>query len=151
MNAPTTNTLPSAVMGKTIERVKVQNIEDLTRVSRGELKEEDVRTVEFDALVDTGASHLCLPPDLIEKLGLPYSRTKNVQTANGVVSRRQFRAAQITIRDRSDDVPIMENDAFTPPLIGNLVLEMLDFVVNPKSQQLMGNPEHNRKWITDML
>ena len=103
MNAATTNTLPSTVMGRTIERVKVQNIEDLTRVSRGELSEEDVRTVEVDAIVDTGAAFLCLPPDLIEKLGLPYSRTKNVQTANGVVARRQFRAAQITIRDRSDE------------------------------------------------
>ena len=151
MNAPTTNTLPSADMGKTIERVKVQNSEDLSLVTRGELKAEDVRTVEVDAIVDTGAAYLCLPPNLIEKLGLPYSRTKNMQTANGVVARRQFRAAQITIRDRSDDMAVMENDANTPPLIGYLVLESLDFVVNPKSQQLMGNPEHNGQWITDML
>jgi hypothetical protein len=45
---------------------------------------------------------------------------------------------------------VMENDAATPPLIGYLVLEAMDFVVDPKSQQVIPNPTHEGKWIIDL-
>lgn len=44
----------------------------------------------------------------------------------------------------------MENDRNTPPLIGYLVLEEMDFVVDSKSRKLIGNPEHNGKWVIDL-
>lgn len=44
----------------------------------------------------------------------------------------------------------MENDATTPPLIGYLVLENMDLVVNTKSQQVTPNPEHDGKWVMDL-
>lgn len=44
---------------------------------------------------------------------------------------------------------VVENDKNTPVLIGYLVLEALDFVINLKTQGLMGNPEHEGKWVVD--
>ena len=35
--------------------------------------------------------------------------------------------------------------------IGFLVLEALDFVVDPKANRLIPNPEHDGKWIADLL
>ena len=137
------------LMGRTVEHVRVQNFVDMVKVSDGILAPDQVRTVEFDALVDTGAAYLCLPPELIQKLGLKYSFSRSVTTANGLVTRRIFKGADITIRDRNEQMSVMENDEQTPPLIGYLVLETLDFIVNPKSQQLMGNPEHDGKWVVD--
>ena len=136
-------------MGRTTEHVRVQNFYDLCKVDEGELQPDQVRTVEFKAIVDTGAAYLSMPPDLVEKLGLKYSFTRPVTTANGSVTRRIFKGADITIRDRNEQMSIMESDATTPPLIGFLVLEVLDFVVNPKSQQLMGNPDHDGKWVVE--
>jgi clan AA aspartic protease len=138
-------------MGRTTEKVIVKNYVDLARAELGEMSPEDVRSVAIDAVVNTGASHLCLPPDVIANLGLLYSRSRNVQTANGTVKRRLFKGADVTIQGRNEEMTVMENDATTPPLIGYLLLEMLDFVVDPKSQRLIPNPAHDGKLINDMF
>jgi len=51
-------------------------------------------------LVDTGATYLCLPPSVIERLGLLYSHTQAVRTANGTVEQKLFKGADVTIDDR---------------------------------------------------
>jgi hypothetical protein len=35
-------------------------------------------------------------------------------------------------------------------LIGFIPLEMLDFVVDPRDQRLIGNPDHGGEWMIDM-
>ena len=77
-------------------------------------------------------------------------KTRPVNTANGLVERRIFGSAEITIKGRSEIFSVMQNDETTPPLIGYVILEMLDFVVDPKSQQLIPNPAHDGKWILDL-
>ncbi len=137
-------------MGRTTEKVKIQNTYDMYDVSKGLIRESNIRTVEIDAVVDTGATYLCLPPSVIERLGFPLSHTATVTTANGKVERRIFEGARIAIKERTVQMQVMENDESTPALIGYLVLEALDFVVNPKTQGLMGNPEHDGKWIVEL-
>ena len=137
-------------MGRTTTKVKIENFVDIFRASLGEINKDDVRSVEVDAIVDTGASHLCLPPEVIDQLGLLYNNTRRVNTANGNVERRVFSGAIATIMGRGEQVSVMENDATTPPLVGYLVLETLDYVVDPKSQRLIPNPEHGDEWIADM-
>ncbi|MCP4658425.1 MAG: hypothetical protein GY856_23670 [bacterium] len=138
-------------MGQVVERVKIRSFVDMFAVSRGTLDEEEIRTVETDAVVDTGSSFLCLPPALVEDLGLLYSHSQPVQTANGAVERRIFSGARIEIRDRHVQMDVMENDSTTPALVGYLVLEALDFVIDPKARKLIPNPKHDGKWILDLL
>lgn len=137
-------------MGRAVEKVKVKNYGDVLKVAEGLLSEDQIRTVEVDAIVDTGATYLCLPPCKIEELGLLYSHLGIVKTANGDVERRIFAGADITIKERNVEMQVMESDANTPPLIGYLILEALDFVVNPKTRGVMGNPEHDGKWMVDL-
>jgi predicted aspartyl protease len=70
-------------MGKTIEKVTLKNFVDIVKHAEGIIKEDEIREMEVEALVDTGAAFLCLPPKEIEKLGLLYSHTREVSTANG--------------------------------------------------------------------
>jgi predicted aspartyl protease len=137
-------------MGRIVEKVRVASFEDILEVKKGNLSESAIRTVETDAIVDTRAAYLCLPPRMIEDLGLSYSHTRHVKTANGIVQRRVFMGATITIRDRTEQMSVMENDQSTPALIGYLVLESLDFVADPKSQRLIANPDHDGKWVSDL-
>ena len=37
-----------------------------------------------------------------------------------------------------------------PVIIGYVPLELLDFVVDPKGQRLIGNPEHGGEFMFDM-
>ena len=44
----------------------------------------------------------------------------------------------------------MENDESTPALVGYVVLETLDFVVDPKANKVIPNPAHEGKWMADL-
>lgn len=105
----------------------------------------------MDAIVDTGAAFLCLPPEIIADLGLMYTHSRMVKTANGEAKRRIFAGAVIVILGRETQMSVMENDQTTPPLIGYLVLEDLDLVVNSKSQKIVPNPKHDGKWVVDLF
>ena len=138
-------------MGQTIEMVTVKNFGDILDVKKGLLKENQIRSEEVDAIVDTGAAYLSLSPNTIEKLGLLHTETLPVRTANGNVKRRIFAIAEITIQGRTIRMEVMENDATTPALIGYLILEAMDYVVCPQSRKIIPNPEHEGKWIMDLF
>jgi predicted aspartyl protease len=137
-------------MGRTTDKVTIKNYVDEVNAASGALDPSRVRTVDVLGVVDTGAAYLCLPPSAIQQLGLLFLRNTRVRTANGAVQRRIFGGAAITVRERSIEMAVMENDEDTPSLIGYLVLEALDFVVDPKGETLMGNPEHDGEWIVDL-
>jgi clan AA aspartic protease len=138
-------------MGKTLEKVFIRNFADTEFAESGYIQPNQIRSVEIEAIVDTGAAYLCLPPKIIQELGLRFAFSKPVRTANGGLELRIFNGAEITIKDRTIQMQVMENiDEKVPALIGYLVLETMDWVVNPKTQEIMGNPLNDGKWIIDM-
>ncbi|MBM2817181.1 MAG: hypothetical protein HW421_3943 [Ignavibacteria bacterium] len=138
-------------MGRTSEKVMIKNYGDMVLANKGYIKPGEIRSVEIDALVDTGASYLCLPPKVIKELGLEFANSTPVKTGNGKLELRLFDGAKMTIKDRTIQMQVMENlNDEVPALIGYLVLETMDWVVNPKTQELMGNPLNDGKWIMDM-
>jgi len=138
-------------MGKIIEKVIIKNFGDVLKYNEGMINENQIRTVELDAIVDTGATFLSIPPDRIRQLGLTYSHSRNVRTANGEVKRRVFAGVLISVLGRETQASVMENDETTPALIGYLILEDLDLVPDPGSKKLIPNPAHDRKWIVDLF
>jgi clan AA aspartic protease len=138
-------------MGKVTEKVIVKNFIEIDKFSDGLIAQEAIRTVELEAIVDTGAAFLGLPPEVITKLGLRYSRSRTLMTTNGQVKRKIFLGAVIIIQGRDIQMEVMENDETTPPLIGYLVLESMVLVVEPREEKVTPNPEHNGKWIMDLL
>jgi predicted aspartyl protease len=138
-------------MGRTLEKVIIKNLFDIVNAEQGIIKECEIRIVEIDALVDTGASSMCLPPKVIKALGLPYGYSTPVKTGNGNLELRIFNGALITIKDRTIQMQVIENiDDSVPALIGYLVLETMDWVVDPRNQEIMGNPLNDGKWVMDM-
>ena len=58
--------------------------------------------------------------------------------------------ANVTTQGRTEQMSVMENDESPPPLVGYLVLEALDFVVDPKAKHVIPNPAHEGKWMADL-
>jgi len=137
-------------MGRVIEKIIVKNYGDMIEATKGIISESQIRKVEVDAIVDTGATYVCLNRNDIETLGLPFHNIVNIKTANGKASRRTFKGAEIELNDRTFVMEVMENDDATPALIGYLLLEALDFVVDPKIQRVIPNPAHDGKWVADL-
>ncbi len=130
-------------MGRVTARIKVENLKDLLDVREGKLAPERVRSVTVDdALVDTGASMLSLPATLIQQLGLTPFSQRRVTTSDGIRNVNVYAVVRLTIQDRDCNLDVMEVPDGVPSLIGQIPLELLDFVVDPVNQRLIGNPEH---------
>jgi len=137
-------------MGRTTEKLIIMNYGDVLKASEGIIDTDQIRIVEIDAIVDTGATYVCISRDDIERLGLPFHNVVEIKTANGKESRRTFKGAEIELKGRSFVMQVLENDNDTPALIGYLLLEALDFVVDPKTQSVIPNPAHEGKWVADL-
>ena len=130
-------------------KIELANLEDLALVNRGISTPEEVRRVTIeDALVDTGATRLCLPIPLIEQLGLtPYGNAK-ARTATGIVDRIIYSTVEFTILERKGTLPVTDLPADAPVLVGHMVLEQLDLCLDIR-KGLIYNPEHGDDWIED--
>ena len=131
-------------MGKVVVSARIENLADLSRVDAGDMSGEQVRSIDVeDALVDTGATFLSLPARQISALGLKRHRVRTARTAAGIVSFGIYEAVRLTVRGRDCVVEVCELPNNCPPLIGQIPLEVLDFVFDPIGQKLIGNPDHN--------
>jgi len=105
-----------------------------------------LRQADADALVDTGATFLCLRPSLIAKLGLPRLGEKRLRTANGTRIAAQYGPVWLEVMGRAANFDVVDIDEESPNLLGQIPLEALDFVVDPAAQRLIANPAHGGKW-----
>ncbi len=129
-------------MGMVMTKVKLTNDAELEMARRRLIEAALVRTVEIEALVDTGATDLVLPADVVAKLGLTHQGTRPVSYADGRRARVPWVSGvriEILGREMSCDALVMPEG--TTPLIGQIPLEGLDLVVDPKSRDVRVNPE----------
>jgi predicted aspartyl protease len=140
------------VMGKVVVSAKIENLNDVYDANKGRLPTDQVRSIDVDdALVDTGATMLSLPQRYIQQLGLKRHRMQTARTAAGVVSFGVYEAVRLTIQERDCVIEVCEIPDDCPPLIGQIPLEALDFVVDPNGQKLIGNPDHGGKHMIDLF
>ena len=139
-------------MGKVLVNVKVENLDDLFEVSKGQRTTENVRRVTVqDALVDTGATMLLMPRRYIQELGLKQFRTRSARAASGKFEFPIYGMVQLTVNGREARVEAGEINDDLPLLIGQIPLEILDFVVDPQGQRLIGNPDHGGEQMIDIF
>jgi len=140
------------LMGKILVPAAIENLEDIYAANRGQLAAEKVRKVVIpDALVDTGATGLSMPKRLIADLGLMAFRDRPARTSAGVVNLRIFGAVRLTVQGRECICDVTEIPDDCPVLIGQVPLELLDFVLDPRNQCLIGNPAHGGQHMIDMF
>lgn len=103
------------------------------------------------ALVDAGATSLGLPPSLLQKLGLRKRYEKRGTTASGVRTVSVYEALRLEIMGQEATVDPMEVPEECPVLIGQIPLEMMDWVVDTRGRKLIGNPEHGGEHMLELL
>ena len=132
-------------------RIEIANERDQILAEAGVIKPEEVRRVIVeDALVDTGATRLCLPKSLISKLGLRPVGTSKSMTANGMVDRTVYSEVEFTLLERKEIIRVTDLPDNAPVLVGHMILELLDLCVDMK-KGLIYNPDHGDDWIEYQL
>jgi len=98
--------------------------------------------VVCEALVDSGASELALPVDLIERLKLEELGNACVFTAyGGRHDYRVFGIAEVEVQGRVCQVRVIELPYGAEPLLGAVPLEEMDWHISTSEKQLVPNPQ----------
>ena len=130
---------PTPYMGEVRAKVKLSNVSDALAAAEGRLPPEQVRSVEADALVDTGAVRSCVPASVLERLGIKPYEEVTVELADGrksMVGLAEGVRFEIMQRRSSDDAFVLGDEV----LIGQTVLEKMDLLVDCTRQRLV--PAH---------
>jgi len=126
-----------------IVTAKIENIHDVLQSQTGQLPPEEIRTVTVDdALVDTGTTALCLPMKLIQQLGLRAVSRRQCGQLTGMSNGRNTPLFDSTIQGYDCTIDVYDVPDNCPVLVGQVPLEMMDWVVDLKNQKLIDNPAH---------
>ncbi|MSU51150.1 MAG: clan AA aspartic protease [Opitutus sp.] len=136
-------------MRKVFVKLKLTNQADLVLKSRRLLKGRKPRTLEIEALVDTGATRLYLKPSVLRALGLRKSGTVNSRTTNGDRLRTVYEPVRLELMGRHGDFGVVDIDESVPNLLGQIPLEYLDLIVDSKARMLRPNPAHGDKQMSE--
>ena len=132
---------PPRLVGQVFTRLLIRNYRDVVAAEdRGngrQVRQESLERVR----VDTGATHLCLPSETIERLGLTVQRNVVVATAAGERETRLFGPAEVTIADRTTVLHVLELPGSAQPLFGAIPMEELGIEPDLANQQLRLLPE----------
>jgi clan AA aspartic protease len=135
-----------------MQKITLTNSYDEEDVTRGHRKTADVRSTEIEALVDTGATMMVLPADAVSRLGLLPAGYRKVRYADGRVAEVPWVSGiRITILGRDTVTNALVEATGTTPLIGQIPLEELDLLVDPKSRELRVNPASPDAPLLDLL
>ncbi len=139
-------------MGRVLTEATIYNLGDLFEAERGKLPADQVRKVTIpDALVDTGATTLAMPRSMLDQLGLTKRYEKQAVTAGGVQTMSVYAAARLEIMGRDMITDVIEVPEGNPVLIGQIPLEMMDWVVDMRGRRLIGNPAHGGEHVLEVL
>ena len=127
-------------MGKVVEKVKLTSLF------------EPEKSVEVDAIIDTGATMLVLPQDVIEELGLRKIGERRVRYANNQIQIKSvYRGVILELKGRDGIFDVLGEVESSEPLVGQIVLEALDLIVDPITKTVIPNPRSPDMPMTEIL
>jgi clan AA aspartic protease len=139
-------------MGLVMVKIRLTNLRDLQDAKAGTLPSTAVRSLDLEALADTGAISMAIPEDIAERLGAVFIGTQSVRVADGralTVARVAGILVEYLDRSTSADAIVLPKGA--TPLLGAVQLEMMDLVVVPSTGDVIANPAHPNGPILPLL
>jgi predicted aspartyl protease len=125
-------------IGRFSVEVELANDADLVQLALGQLREDEVRRVKIRGVVDTGATRMVIPEKVARHLGLQKSGSVSVRYADGHRGERDIvQRVHLTYGGRESVFNAIVEPGRESALIGGIVLEDLDFLVDCVRQQLV--------------
>lgn len=110
-----------------------------TRLMLSNPREDALAAIEVEALVDTGALHLCLPRHVALQLGLAELEKREVTLADGSKNLVSYVGpVKTSFRNRScyTGAMVLGDEV----LLGAIPMEDMDLVVRPATRDVVPNP-----------
>lgn len=128
-------------MGLVYAELSLANAEDIGLARKGFIKEDQIRRIKVNSMVDSGAYMMVIPEHIKIQLGLEQVDQREIELADGtihicdVVGPIEIRFAN---RKAVSNAFVMGNEV----LLGAIPMEELDVIINTREQKLVVNPEN---------
>lgn len=128
-------------MGLVYAEIVLTNAEDIGLLRRGFIKEDQVRKIKVNSIVDSEVYMMVIPEHIKIQLGVEQVEQREVELADGkihlseVVGPIEIRFAN---RRAISNAFVMGNEV----LLGAIPMAELDVVINMRDQILIVNPEN---------
>jgi len=117
---------------------QVANRGDIIKAREGLLAKDKVRRLTIPGVVDSGAARLVLPKSVVKQLGLPLASKVKVRYADGRTRTRDtVQDVQVEIQGRQGTFTAIVEPSRNDALIGVIILEDLDFLIDCLHQRLV--------------
>jgi|SRR5579883_704800 len=124
-------------MGRVTAELLLANAGDREVAARGLMPADQVRTAVVSGIVDTGAAMLVLPEGIVNRLGVPDNGEATVRYADHrTATRRVVEQVRLELAGRHGVFTAIVEPGRTTALIGAIVLEALDLLVDCRTQTL---------------
>jgi predicted aspartyl protease len=134
-------------MGEIRVKVLLTNSVDEALNRRRKLKKSAVRRYEADAMVDTGSVRSVIPSHVMQALGVMSRGNWVAEYADGrteMVAVTEPIIFDVMGRDTLEEALVLGDEI----LIGQTVLEKLDFLADRANRRLVANPAHPDQPVT---
>lgn len=127
-------------MGRVVEKIKLINVF------------EPERTIDIEAVIDTGATMLVLPQNVIDELNLRKMREVRVRYANNKTEIKSiYGVVTVEICGRAGEFNVLAEPESAQPLVGQIILEQLDLIVDPSARRVIPNPRSPEMPMVEVL
>lgn len=134
--------LAGVAMGDCRADLLLENAGDLDLLFEGKLPDMLVRRAKVDAVADTGAVLMLVPQDMVESLGLRRLGKIIVTLADDRrVELERAGSLSVTVAGRTCSTDCLVGPPGCETLLGQIVLESLDLIVDPLRQTVTVRPE----------
>lgn len=130
--------------------MRLTNAEDEILAQRGFVKPGQVRTVQVQALVDTGTVRCVMPAKIVKELGLGIAARRYARYADGrdeEVDVTQPVRIELEGRPTYEDCLVLGEEM----LVGQTALESTDLFVDCVNGKLLPNPAHPNVVVNQVL
>lgn len=119
------------------------NGEDITLAKRHIIGDEEIKQMNINMLVDTGAYNLCINEEVQEQLQFPVVEKRKAVTADGrIIECDVVDNVQVRFKNRATTCRAMVLPSNSECLLGAIPLEDMDVLIHPQRQELIVNPDH---------
>ena len=130
-------------MGLVYADITLINGEDLILAKRHIIGQEEVKQMNLNILVDTGAYNLCINEEIQEELQFPIVEKRKAETADGrIVECDVVDNVKVRFKNRATTCRAMILPGSSEPLLGAIPLEDMDVLIHPQLQEMIVNPDH---------
>jgi clan AA aspartic protease len=130
-------------MGLVYADIELLNGEDISLARNHVIGQEEIKRLNINMLVDSGALNLCINEVIQEQLQFPVVGKRSAETADGrIIECVVVDFVVVKFKNRDTTCRAMVLPANSEPLLGAIPMEDLDVIIHPQRQELLVNPEH---------